>query len=277
MQQMRATTLTLDTIEKFRSTLSGRGNSDNTIKGYSTDLRVLLKELEEKEVPMEDFEEVGQNWLQANRKRVSPKTTGRRLTSLRMFAKWAGWPVMFTEYRPPKPSKPMPHPLPEGIDGVYRLIEVASTDRQRVLLALCGLVGCRISEALKVKPTDFDFGRSLLTIHGKGDKERIVPISERCWSVICVPVTRAYLDDKIERLVPVSDRYARRAITDLGVKAGLRRAVSSHDLRATFAQEVLNHTQNMRVVQELLGHESIETTQIYTMAMLKDMQAAVEF
>lgn len=276
MQQMRATTLTLDTIEKFRSTLSGRGNSEATIKGYSTDLRIFLSEIEESSIPMEDFEEVGQNWLQANRQRLSPKTTGRRLTSLRMFAKWAGWPSMFGEYRPPKSAKPLPHPLPEGIEGVYRLMKIAHNDRQRTVIALCGLMGCRIGEALKVVPSDFDFNEMMLTIHGKGNKDRVIPVSERCWSEIVLTVGRAYVNGN-KCLVPVSDRYARRVITKLGSEAGLRRPISSHDLRATFAQEVLNHTQNMRVVQELLGHESIETTQIYTMARVKDMRAAVEF
>jgi site-specific recombinase XerD len=233
-------------------------------------------ELEQTEVPMEEYEETGQNWLQANRQRVSPKTTSRRLTSLRVFAKWAGWPAMFGDYRPPKPAKPLPHPLPEGIEGVYRMLEVARNDKQRALIAQCGLLGARIGEALKTRPSDFNFSEMLVTLHGKGNKDRDIPISERCWSVLCVPTTTAYLDGN-QRLAPVSDRYARRVITQLGVVAKLRRPVSSHDLRATFAQEVLNHTQNMRVVQELLGHESIETTQIYTMAMLKDMRAAVEF
>ena len=276
MQQMKATTLTLGTIDNLRSTLYARGRSERTIKAYSTDLRMFLMDLETDQIPMEEFEETGMNWLQANRKRVAAKTTGRRLTSLKAFSKWAGWGVMFTEYSAPVPPKGDPHPLPEGAEGVYRLIRATKNEKQKALIALCGLCGCRVAEALAVMPGDFNLTTMTLTIHGKGDKQRIVPVSDMAWSVLATPVTRAFCDGN-RPVVDLKDRFARRVITSLGVKAGLRRHISSHDLRATFATEVYNKTLDLRLTQELLGHSSSQTTELYTGVNQAKMREAVNF
>jgi site-specific recombinase XerD len=275
MQQTRVTTLTSESIEQFRSTLSARGRSEKTTKGYCSDLGILLQELEEETIPMEDYEEVGMNWLQANRKRVAAKTTGRRLTSLKSFAKWAGWGDLFREYSAPVPPKGDPHPLPEGIDGVRRLISVCRNDKQRALIAMCGLVGARVSEALICTPADFDLNSNAVVIHGKGDKERVVPVSPEAMEILMPAITKAFIEGG--SVVALRDRYARRCISELGVKAGLKRHISSHDLRATYATEIYNNTLDLRLVQELLGHSNSSTTEIYTKVHGAKMQAAVVF
>lgn len=276
MQQLKATTLTLATIDSLRSTLYARGRSEKTIKAYSTDLRMFLKDLETDQISMEEFEETGMNWLQANRKVVAAKTTGRRLTSLKAFAKYAGWGVMFTEYSAPVPPKGDPHPLPEGAEGVYRLIRITKNEKQKALIALCGLCGCRVAEALAVMPGDFNLSTMTLTVHGKGDKQRIVPVSDMAWSILATPVTRAFCEGD-RPVVGLQDRFARRVITRLGVRAGLRRHISSHDLRATFATEVYNKTLDLRLTQELLGHSSSQTTELYTGVTQAKMREAVNF
>lgn len=278
MLQQKATTVSLDTIDRFRSSLSARGRSEKTIKGYSTDLRIFLQELEEEAIPMEEFEECGMNWLQANRKRVAPKTTQRRLTSLKAYSKWAGWGDLFTEYSGPVPAKGVPHPLPEGIEGVRRLIRATRNEKQKALIALCGLCGCRVAEALSVQPDDFDFHTQRLKIRGKGDKERIVPVSSEAWEILLPAITRAYVSGaEVPVVVGLKDRFARRVISDLGVKAGLKRHISSHDLRATFGTEIYNRTLDLRLVQELLGHASSQQTEIYTGVSEAKMREAVEF
>lgn len=276
MQQQRATTLTQESIDKFRSSLTVRGRSEQTIKGYSTDLKMLLQETGGTEVLATEFEEVGMYWLQLNRNILKPKTTARRLTSLREFAKWAGWGRLFAEYSAPVPGRSQPHPLPEGIEGVYRLIRAATNDRQRSLIALCGLCGCRVNEALDIKPSHFNLHEMVLTIRGKGDKTRFVPVSSRAWDTLSTQVTRAFIAGDIP-VVGLKDRFARRVITDLGVRAGLKRHISSHDLRATFATEVYNRTLDLRLVQELMGHSSSQTTEVYTLVTQGKMRSAVEF
>lgn len=255
-------TVSLAAIDRFRSSLSARGRSDHTVKGYTTDLRMFLTELEETEIPLDEMEETAQNWLTGTRKLVAPKTTTRRITSLRAFARWAGIGPILMDYRAPTPAKSDPHPIPEGIAGVRTLIDAAPNNKQKALIALCGLLGCRVSEALAVKPSDIDLERMMLQIRGKGDVTRRVPISEEAWDILILPVMSAFTEGD-RSVVDLTDRFARRVITDLGVKSNLRRAISSHDLRATFATAVYDSTLDIRVVQMLLGHSSVDTTQIY--------------
>jgi integrase len=184
---------------------------------------------------------------------------------------------MFSDYTAPQPAPTQPHPIPEGIDGIKRLIRACGrNEKHRVLIALCGLIGCRVAEALSIGPKDFDLHAMTLKIRGKGDKERVVPVSSAAWEVLQIPVTRAILDNK-DRLLDFNDRYARRVVTELGQKAGLQRHISSHDLRATFATAVYDNTLDQRVTQILLGHANGKTTEGYIGRSQEQMKGAVEW
>jgi site-specific recombinase XerD len=210
------------------------------------------------------------------RMKASPKTTARRLTSLKSFASWAGLGKVLEDYIAPTPSQTIPHPLPEGVDGLRRMCEQARNHEQRALVALGGFVGCRISEALSVTTESFDIESLMLTIRGKGDKTRVVPLSQEAWEAIAPAYVMALGKDD-RHLISYKDRFARQIVTNLAVKAKLKRHVVSHDLRATFATTALDRIGNIRVVQELLGHASVDTTQIYTGVAMADMRKAVEF
>jgi integrase/recombinase XerC len=273
MPLQRATTLSLASIERFHSWLSGTGRSSNTARAYASDLRVLRNSLSY-DPSLEDLEELTMIWLNADRQRLSPKTTVRRLTSVKSFSRWAGHGEILGEYVAPTPARALPHPIPEGMDGVLRMVQAARLPHHRALVALGGLVGCRVAESLGVRTGDLDTRDRLLTIRGKGDKTRVVPVSARAWDII-LP---AWLDAQVTRsnVVPIGDRSARETITSLGKRARLTRHVTSHDLRATYGTWVYDRTCDLRVVQELLGHSSPETTQVYTQIGMGKMRAAVE-
>lgn len=276
MRSPRVTTLTLESIEGHHNWSIGRGQAENTAKAYRSDLREFLKAVGCTSIPMEDFEDLAQVWLNQTRREMAPKTTGRRLTSLRSFSRWAGYPEYLSEYVAPVPAKGQPHPLPEGIPGVLRLIDLAKNAEQKALVALCGLAGLRIGEALNSCTQHFDLHDMMLTIRGKGDKSRVVPVSTACWGAI----STAFVDASLRadtHLIRYQDRSARKAITTLGIKAGMSRTISSHDLRATFATAAFDHTKDQRVVQELLGHSSGSTTEIYIGVTRAKMKTAVEF
>ena len=269
-------TVSAEAIDKFRSSLFVRGKSENTTRAYSTDLRMFLKESTPENVVLrEEFEELAAGWLTLTRRKVSPKTTGRRLTSLRAYARWAGWGPVLEDYSLPDPGKAQPHPLPEGIEGVRRLIAAATTEAQQALIALCGLCGCRIGEALSIRPSSFNMTDMVLAIRGKGDKMRYVPVSPEAWEVLAGPVLRAMMAGD-EPIIKMHDRHARKVITRLGERVGLKRHISSHDLRATFGTAVHDKTMDVRLVQELLGHASITQTELYIGVKFSKMREAVK-
>lgn len=203
------------------------------------------------------------------------KTTTRRLTSLKEYSKWAKWLVSFEDYTAPSPLKGTPHPLPEGIEGVKRMIAHAKKDNHAALIALCGLCGLRVAEALEIRAGDFDLNDMMLYVRGKGDKERMVPVSTLAWDVLSKSVTRSFCSNNAP-VVGLKDRFARTVITNLAVRAGLQRHVASHDLRATFATAVYNKTMNARLVQELLGHSNGATTEIYIGVSRVQLHTGVE-
>lgn len=155
------------------------------------------------------------------------------------------------------------------------MISCCRNAEQRALVALCGLVGLRVGEALAMKVSWFDGHAMQLTVRGKGDKTRVVPVSRRAWEVISEAFTLAMVSDG--RLIHYEDRSARKAITTLGRKAELSRKIASHDLRATFATEAYNKCGNQRIVQELLGHASGATTETYIGVQRAAMIEAVDF
>lgn len=276
MRSRKVTTLTLESIDKHHSWSIGKGQSENTARAYRSDLKEFLKAVAVDSIPMEDFEDLAQVWLNSTRREVAPKTTGRRLTSLRSFSRWAGWPEYLSEYVAPVPAKAVPHPIPEGIPGVLRMIDVAKNAELKALVALCGLSGLRIHEALSTGTKSIDLHDMTLNVRGKGDRSRVVPVSSKCWGAISTAFVEASMRDN-PILVRYQDRSARKAITSIGRQAGLARAISSHDLRATFATEVFNQTKDQRLVQELLGHANGSTTEVYIGVTRIAMKNAVEF
>ena len=274
MHGKQGMTVSFATIEQFRNWCFARGRSANTVKAYSSDLREFLKAVGE-EIQLSEFEELAMSWLNLTRGQVAPKTTGRRLTSLRAYGKWAGLNHPLSDYIAPTPGKSIPHPIPEGPFGLERMIAKAKNCEQAAMIALCGYAGTRIGESLSITTDNFDLHDMLLTIRGKGDKTRVVPISKNAWSHMSSAYVLALSKPDL-RLVSYKDRFARKIVTTLGERAKLSRPVSSHDLRATFATAIYDKTQDLRLVQELLGHASSSTTEIYTGVSMNKMREAVE-
>lgn len=257
---MKVMTLTLESIDLYLNRLRARGHSDSTVRAYSSDLRLFLSAIPTT-VSAESYEDQAQWFLTSQRQTWSPTTTRRRMASLKSYAKMMMNLEVLSDYRGPTPLAPEPHPLPEGMAGVHRLIAAAVTDDERLAVGLTGLAGCRIGEALQVAPCDIDFQAGRLLVHGKGDKLRSVPVSSRLRDHLQGPTLRA--SSYTSPLLRIGDRQARRTVTELGRRAGLERPISSHDLRATFATALYEKTKDIRLVQKILGHASVVTTQVY--------------
>lgn len=273
------TTLSCASIDLFLNSLSVQGGSEHTTKAYRSDLKGFLAWWEAhhpyQKTMLGTLEENAARYLTANRKKWAPRTVLRKVTALRSYAKWAGEPATFLEnYRLPTPEKAEPHPVVEGIPGVELMLEVARTPQKQALVALCGLMGLRVSEACDVVPVWLDVPTMTLKVIGKGSKTRHVPISAKAWRYLEVAYAQAVQNGS--SLVGIQERGARASISSLARRAKLSRHVASHDLRATFATRALEATMDIRAVQELLGHASVETTQIYTSTSDARKRGAVE-
>lgn len=284
------TIVTHEHIDDWLSSLSALGRSQNTLRGYGADMTQFLTthtqtHPTEMQTTIATLEWDLMDWLNSLRRetnptlRVAPTTLNRKLASSKGFCQHLDCLDNLRRYDKPTIPPGKPHPLPEGIEGVYRMVEVTTDLRQRALVALCGLVACRISEARAVTFKDFteptQFEPRQLKIFGKGDKYRDVPVSERAWKYIQPAFMMSFFNEGIP-LVPYCDRVARDIVTDLGRKAGISRRVASHDLRATCATAIYRKTKDVLIVQRILGHASVITTQGYLGIMMSEMGMAVE-
>lgn len=246
-------------LATYRDWLETHGRSRNTIAAYVSDVRQFLNWATEHEASLAptDIDRNIARWL---REPAANATIARRMASLRLFCKVVYGIEVLDDHPTPRPVRAYAHPLPDGVDDLRRMLEVADY-KHRPLIALCGYAGARITEARMVQATDFDTdddGVTWVLLRGKGKADRRVPLPDEA-------IEHLHLDAiKVGRLVMMSDRGARYAITRAAKKAGVTRAVASHDLRMTFGTAVYDQTLNLRVTQELLGHQSSATTERYT-------------
>jgi integrase/recombinase XerD len=212
-----------------------------------------------------------------------------------------------SDVRAPTQLRRLPHAL--SVDAVERLLAVAGAGdgpvplRDRALLELLYSTGGRISEVVGLDvdslgwladapvPPDgaeaADRGPAIVRLHGKGDKERIVPVGSYARDALDAYLVRSrpalaaagtgtaalFLNTRGR---PLSRQSAWAVLHAAAEKAGLEN-VSPHTLRHSFATHLLQGGADVRVVQELLGHASVTTTQIYTMVTpdtLREVYAA---
>jgi integrase/recombinase XerD len=266
-------------VDAFLDQLQLRGASANTSKAYKSDLDAFSRWVAAEGGPYDGMETAAATFLNERRQTHAAKTVNRYLTTLREFGKFHGMPSFLHNYIPPTPATAEPHPLPDGMDDVYRMIRAATTNQQKALIALCGMCGLRVEEAVNVTPDSIkvrDTGR-VLKVRGKGDKVRNVPISTQAWDYMQRAVDSAALQGGPNaRVVGVGNRGARAVISRLGRRAGVLRPVSSHDLRATFGTHAYETSKDLRAVQELMGHSSPNTTVTYTRVSEQTKREVVE-
>lgn len=271
------TMISKDSIDSHLSSLSESGCSTNTVRAYRADLMGFHGWMTTSGLTISDgteLEKALSAYLTEARRTLAPRTITRKMTALRGYAKAAGVERPLARYRGPKATKAEPHPLPEGIPGVMKMIAATPEKEHRALLALCGLCGLRVSEAVSIRPAHIDLEKMVLLFTGKGARDREVPISSGAMLYI-LPCYKSAVRENAT-LVRLCESAARKAIRRAGDRAGLSRTVASHDLRATFATAVYEKSgKDIRAVQELLGHASVTTTEGYV-GVKEKLRFAVE-
>lgn len=164
---------------------------------------------------------------------------------------------------------------------VDNLLEPSATEtisafrilRDLTMLEFLYSSGVRRAELAGMKLTSVDFDRSVMTVLGKGDKERTVPLGQPALECCLryLPLRDSHLSEKRKDTdylfvnrdgEPLSVRSVNRIVHSYGIKAGLR--VTPHMLRHSFATHLLDNGADIRAIQEMLGHEALSTTQTYT-------------
>lgn len=265
-----------------------RNYSVNTIISYKEDIlsfeRFITKEDLAPDLISIHNDRIARNFISfLDINGFSKKTIARKVSSLRTFYKFLRSEQIvttnhFTNIKVPKASSRLPHEIKaDEIEIMFNSIDKSKPlgIRNFTLLELLYGCGLRVSEACGLLIKDIDFKNDEILIHGKGKKDRYVPMHEGVKSSLkeYISYARNYLlgEDNQNRFVFIN--YKGTTLTPRGVRVILKKIIektgetfkiSPHMLRHSFATHLLDNGADLRSVQELLGHENISTTQIYT-------------
>ena len=275
-----------EAVEAFLHHLAvERGSAANTLRSYTADLHRYLDHLGERDLADVRSTDVAA-FVVALREADPPlaaSSAARALAAVRGLHRFAvrdGLVADDVARDVTPPAMPLRLPRTLTTDDVEQLLAGCVGDgpvalRDRALLELLYSTGARISEAVGLDIDDLDVDQRVVRLHGKGGKDRIVPVGRPALAAVDAYRVRArpdlarrgrgspalFVNARGARLSRQSAWHALRAAADA---AGLTAAVSPHTLRHCFATHLLAGGADVRVVQELLGHASVTTTQIYT-------------
>jgi site-specific recombinase XerD len=253
-------------IDRF---LEHGGLSEATRRSYGSDLGAFAAWLEQCGLALADVDaRVLSDWvgvLGSGRNRLAPTSISRRLAAVRSCLRYTFGPASVPEasLTPSRPRRLPDSPKPAEIEALLEVVEGDSplALRNRALLELLYSAGLRSAEAVSLDLADVDFERETVHVHGKGGKERVVPLGEEAAAhlALYLRLGRPGLAAGANDAIFLSAR-GRRLDTST-----VRRLVRHpHRLRHAFATHLLEGGADLRVIQELLGHASLSTTQIYS-------------
>lgn len=214
---------------------------------------------------------------------IAPRSIARMLSGLRSFYRFLLLEERITQDPTALLENPkIPQHLPEvlSVEEVERLLSVINLScieglRDHCMIEVLYSCGLRVSELCELKLSDLFFDEGFVRVIGKGNKQRIVPISPQAIQEI-----RHWLDARSsilpkageEEFLFISERRRKRLsritvfhnIKQYAAMAGIEKVVSPHTFRHTFATHLLEGGASLRAIQVMLGHERIATTEIYT-------------
>lgn len=274
-------------VEFFEDLEQIRGRSRNTVMAYRRDLE-LYEEYLRSAKGIHGFS------LFMNKKKLSTRSQARVISSLRTYFKFLeahGYQAPeLRELKAPKVKVGLPKALaPAEFRRLFDACETehrARTARNRITLLLLYGLGCRVSELIGLNLQDYHETDRWLSVVGKGNKERAIPLTEHLNLEL-----KAYLETARPELltedsghsVLINDRGHRPSRVDIwrwlaawSTKAGFDEPVSPHRFRHGCATALLEAGADLRSIQILLGHASIQTTQIYTTVTTKNLTETID-
>ncbi len=279
--------------------------SKQTVNAYSHDIDKFLKFLNQEDIDMLDVDQIViRNFLtdELNNK-ISKRSCKRRLCALNHFYKYLQKnkyikdnPFIFVQS--PKTEKKFPRVL-----YTEQVKEILDNNRKRndelairdqAILSVLYYCGIRASEAVNLTIQSVNLPRRFIRVIGKGNKERIVPMTVECQKDLdtYIKTERKVLDLRNDSKLPeekesylflnsngkqLTTRGLEYILDTIEEKTGTFVGLHPHILRHSFATHLLENGADLRIIQELLGHENINTTQIYTHVTEEAMKEAYSF
>ena len=289
-----------DLIPVYLKYLNTLGRSPRTVKGAGYDLRTFLRFLDEERAY--DLEDLTADIMEAYQEDLAFRiTTKGRLLTIRSQTQLLGAARGFTRFLKEKdyllhdpgegiklPRKPKTLPkVILTIEEIKKLINAHDRHtnkgyRNMIIIEILYDTAIRRDELSNIKIHDLDLNSGYILIRGKGNKERVVPLSERVSELVrsyILAVRPSFINDKDPAYL-ILNRWGERmdgnsiwrVVKESARLAKIKKNVTTHTLRHTCATHMSRNGAPVRHIQEMLGHESLESTQIYTRVTINDLK-----
>lgn len=269
-------------------------NIKSTIPDYKDDFKVFLKYFPNIKTVDDLNDELIDNFIyEQSLNDLKSSTISRRISTIKNFFLFLENEKIATnlvkEVILPKKEKHIPTFLSIGeIKNLLSVFDEAKPTeyRDKTMVLVMYSAGLRVSELINLEKRSINFEEKLITLKGKGNKERFVPLN-----YIALEYLNNYLSQNKNNKVfskskylfinkkdgkPLTRQYFFVELNKYAKRAGIDKKISPHTLRHSFATHLLENGADLRVVQELLGHSKIETTQIYTHLSTKKILDALD-
>ena len=271
-----------------------RGVSEITVKNYREDFKIFLLSFPDVRTTDDLSVDMLPEFVRRQDELArSSSTILRRYSLLRNYFSFLNEENILHEEMPnvdkPKSSKRLPFVMSnEEVDELLEAPDISKDNgmRDRAMLELMYAIGLRVSELLSLRFRNVNMQNGLITVYGKGNKQRSVPVSS-----FALEFLRKYIDGPRKRVKGSKDTdiiflnrdgkalsrtYFFMQIKRYAEEKGIDSSVSPHTLRHCFATHLLENGASLRAVQEMLGHSNIATTQIYTEVSTKRIMSAYD-
>ena len=281
-------------IKRFKRFLQvEKGLSPNSIYSYTYDLKKFSEFLSSQNKDILDAtQDDVQQFLkfEKNKKKNSTRTQARSLAAIRQFYNFIS--DSSTEMVNPTSKIESPHiekTLPDFLtvnEVNFLFTSISEEDmyelRDKTIFELLYSSGLRISEAIELKYHSIDIENFLITVVGKGNKERIIPMGEEAVRLLKKYINESrssILGDRESEYFFISKKGSKlnrksvwRLLKNYVSRTSISKNITPHTLRHSFATHLIENGADLRSVQELLGHMDISTTQVYTHLAKKKLQ-----
>ncbi|WP_083180388.1 tyrosine-type recombinase/integrase [Paenibacillus yonginensis] len=277
---------------RFLEGLQAKNASSETISGYKKDLEMINRFLEERyngivmlhDIKTQDLEDYLK--MLSRERKYQPASVNRHLCTMRSFYNFAikrGW----TNVHAAAPIDPLKAPTKERtyIDEkeYHELVQAIDHPTIKTIVQFLFYTGLRIAECLSLTLDDVDLVNLIIHVkHGKGDKERNVPISAKLAPILAEykDAIRPEISSKrffaLEKTGKVSDVYVNYVLHQTTAKLGWEKVITCHILRHSFASNLVKKDVHVVHIQKLLGHSDLKTTSRYVHSNYDQLAKAVD-